>query len=127
MADALLVQLREKRDELQGELRKYETAITALEGSGGKRGRGPGRPKGSTKAKASSGGRGKAVSKAELKEMLVSGMTGAAIAARLGVSMPTVHNYKKKFGLTSPRGGKTARKKSAKRVVKKRGAKTKAG
>ena len=122
MADPVLEQLKVRRDELRADLRKYEAAIAALEGATGSRRR-VGRPAGSRKAKASGRGRGAAVTKTELSRMLREGMTGAQIAARLGVSMPTVHNYKKKFGLTKSRGSKKARKtskKGVKRVAKKR-------
>lgn len=116
MADPVLQQLKDRRDELLADLKRYEVAISALEGSGGVRRRG--RPAGGAKAKGPGRPRGATVTKAELSKMLKSGMTGAEIAQKLGVSMPTVHNYKKKFGLTAPRG--TARKKTASRKTAKR-------
>ena len=124
MADPVIEQLKARRDELSADLRKYEAAIAALEGAIGTRRR-VRRPDGIRRAKASGRGRGTAVTKIELSQMLLEGMTGAQIAAKLGVSMPTVHNYKKKFGLTTSRGSKKARKTSKKSV--KRVAKRKAG
>jgi len=84
------------------------------------RGRRPGRPRGrrpgrpAARGGASKNGRrarGKmTVSKDELAKMRET-MTGGAIAEKLGVSRATVTNYLKKYGLTSGKRGRPAKKK----------------
>jgi len=66
------------------------------------------------------------ITKAQLKEMLASGMKGKEIAEKLGVSVPTIHLKKAEFGLTKKRKGgkkpgpkKTGKKKTSKKTAKK--------
>lgn len=42
--------------------------------------------------------------KAQVKEMVVAGKSGAEIAAKLGISLPSVQNIKKALGLVKARG-----------------------
>lgn len=42
--------------------------------------------------------------KAKVKEMVTAGKSGAEIAAKLGISLPSVQNIKKAFGLVKARG-----------------------
>ncbi|WP_221031726.1 helix-turn-helix domain-containing protein [Actomonas aquatica] len=46
--------------------------------------------------------------KAQVKEAVEAGETGAAIAERFGISVPSVQNIKKEFGLVKPRGSDSA-------------------
>lgn len=43
--------------------------------------------------------------KAKVKEMVEAGKSGAEIAAKLGISLPSVQNIKKAFGMVKARGG----------------------
>lgn len=86
-------------------------ALRALKG-GAKRGRKPGRPAAAAAAKGKGkGGRKKrAKITPELRNDIVAavkaGETGGAIAAKFGVSLPTVQNIKTAAGLTKKRKGK---------------------
>lgn len=46
--------------------------------------------------------------KASVKSAVEAGKTGAAIAAEFGISLPSVQNIKKEFGLVKARGGDAA-------------------
>jgi DNA-binding NarL/FixJ family response regulator len=88
-------------------------ALKAAYGSAGRKtGKRRGRPAGSGKAKATKGAgkRGKITDemRAAVKSMVADGKTGAEIAKALGISMPSVQNIKKSFGLVKARAPKTA-------------------
>ena len=74
--------------------------------SGKPRGR---KPKGAAKAAKPAGKRTRAKItdelKAQVKAAVEAGETGAAIAERFGISVPSVQNIKKEFGLVKARGG----------------------
>ncbi len=63
----------------------------------------------------------------ELKKGIIAalkaGGKGAAVAAKFGVSVPTLHNIKKAAGLTKSRGAKKAAKKAVAKAPKKAAAK----
>ena len=69
-------------------------AIRAAAVSGGKRGGSRGRRR---RARITPAMRQK------IKAAIVGGSTGAQVAAKFGISLPSVHNIKKQFGLTKPR------------------------
>jgi hypothetical protein len=75
---------------------------------GGRRGRGPGRPAKGKTAKAGGGKRRKRAvitddTRAQVKKLVEGGKTGAEIAKTLGISLPSVQNIKKAFGLVKSR------------------------
>ncbi len=81
-------------------------ALRGLKGGGARRGRKPGRPAGTGK-----GGRKKRVTiTPQMRESIVAaakaGETGAAIAKKFGISLPSVQNIKRDAGLTKKRKGK---------------------
>jgi len=82
--------------------------IAALRGVGGgaRRGRKPGRPA----AKGKGGRKKRAKITPEIRDGIIAavkaGTTGGAIAAKFGVSLPTVQNIKNAAGLTKKRKGK---------------------
>ena len=77
--------------------------------------RGPGRPaKGPGRPAGASGNGRRArgtfnVTKDELRAMKAQGLTGKAIAEKHGVSLATVQNHLRKFGLTSSKRGRPAK------------------
>jgi len=74
--------------------------------------RGPGRPRGSVRVGRPRKARGIfKVTKDELAAMKSQGMTGKAIAQKHGVSLATVQNRLRSFGLTSGKRGRPAKKK----------------
>ena len=76
--------------------------------------RGPGRPRGSRRAGARKGRKPRrsfSVTKEELAAMKAKGMTGKAIAQKHGVSLGTVQNRLRSFGLTSGKRGRPRKKK----------------
>ena len=74
--------------------------------------RGPGRPRGSVRVGRPRKARGTfEVTKDELAAMRSKGMTGKAIAQKHGVSLATVQNRLRSFGLTSGKRGRPAKKK----------------
>jgi DNA-binding NarL/FixJ family response regulator len=74
--------------------------------------RGPGRPRGSVRVGRPRKPRGTfKVTKDELAAMRSQGMTGKAIAQKHGVSLATVQNRLRSFGLTSGKRGRPAKKK----------------
>lgn len=87
-------------------VQEFARAVTKAAGSKtakkkGKRGRPP--------AAAASGGKRKRAKitpelKAEVKSAVEAGKTGAAIAKEFGISLPSVQNIKKEFGLVKARG-----------------------
>jgi len=87
-----------------------EELIDALRGvsGGAKRGRKPGRPAG--KGKGKGGRKQRATITPEIRNGVIAavkaGETGGAIAAKFGVSLPTVQNIKNAAGLTKKRKGK---------------------
>lgn len=86
-------------------------ALRALKG-GAKRGRKPGRPAtaAAAKGKGKGGRKKRAKITPEIRDGIIaavkSGATGGAIAAKFGVSLPTVQNIKNAAGLTKKRKGK---------------------
>jgi len=94
-----------------------EELAAAVSPGNGRRGRplgkrGPGRPRGSVRAGRSRKARGSfKVTKEELSAMRSQGMTGKAIAQKHGVSLGTVQNRLRSFGLTSGKRGRPAKKK----------------
>jgi len=77
--------------------------------------RGPGRPRGSVRVGRPRKGRKPRgtfkVTKDDLAAMRSQGMTGKAIAQKHGVSLGTVQNRLRSFGLTSGKRGRSAKKK----------------
>lgn len=68
-------------------------------------------PKAAKKAAAKSRGRGARISdevRAEVKKLTEAGVPGAQIAKQLGISLPSVQNIKKGFGLVKARGARKA-------------------
>ncbi len=93
-----------------GDLATFIKAVKAAAGAAKPRGR---KPKGAAKpVKAKSGKRSRAKItdelKAQVKAAVEAGETGAAIAERLGISVPSVQNIKKEFGLVKARGSSGA-------------------
>ena len=90
------------------DLASFIKALKAASGATKTRGR---KPKGAGKA-AKPGKRSRAKItdelKAQVKQAVEAGETGAAIAERLGISVPSVQNIKKEFGLVKPRGADSA-------------------
>lgn len=78
--------------------------ITALQ-SLGKKAKGPKATK--TGSKGKKGKRTRAVitdaTRAEVKKLVTDGKSGSEIAAKLGISLPSVHNIKKALGLVKAR------------------------
>ena len=106
----------ELNKELAGLPAKYgfesvDDFIQALKSvGGGRRGRrrGPGRPAKGKATKAGGGKRRKRAvitddTRAQVKKMVEGGKTGAEIAKTLGISLPSVQNIKKAFGLVKAR------------------------
>lgn len=57
--------------------------------------------------------------KAEVASAVEAGMKGAEIAAKLGISIPSIQNIKKELGLVKKRGAIAATKKVVKKAAKK--------
>ena len=77
----------------------------------GKGGRGKAKAGAARKAKGGKGRRKRAKItpelKAQVKAAVEAGKTGGAIAKELGISLPSVQNIKKEFGLVKKRGSKS--------------------
>lgn len=85
----------------------FETAeelIAALRIMGGKKGRG--RPVVTTSPRRGKRARITPEMKQQLKSLVEEGKTGQQIAKELGISLPSVQNIKKEFGLVKSRGKK---------------------
>ena len=88
-------------------VQEFARAVTKAAGSKTAKKKGKrGRP---AAAAASSGGKRKRAKitpelKAEVKSAVEAGKTGAAIAKEFGISLPSVQNIKKEFGLVKARG-----------------------